>query len=312
MRSVIAFFVALGVASGAVIQVDFHRRHSSAAAQRRAARLDALFETASLDGANGTYSQQVNDFGDISYVGNISIGNPPQNFTVDFDTGSPDFFVPHTHCGYFGNCGGECHQKNVTADRCQEEFQCPADICSGKPYALPPESCAGLRGFDGAKSSTYKKDGKAWLIDYGIGSASGFTAVETVRLGDAQSLLVNNYNFGLATCLDSQFNGGPNDGMFGLSPGPTDTAGEKKTVLNVAYEQGHLDQPIFTAWLEEKGDVKNVRAGVYTFGGVDTEHCGPVIDYRPVTINNETQAYDWWKFDIEGVSLGDYQADGKL
>lgn len=42
------------------------------------------------------------------------------------------------------------------------------------------------------------------------------------------------------------------------------------------------------------------------------EHCGPVIDYRRVTINNETQAYDWWKFDLEGVSLGDYKADGKL
>lgn len=64
---------------------------------------------------------------------------------------------------------------------------------------------------------------------------------------------MNNYNFGLATCLDNGFSQGPNDGMFGLSPGRTDMAGEKKTVLEVAYDQGHLDEPVFTAWLEEKG-----------------------------------------------------------
>ncbi|KAH7707090.1 aspartic protease [Aphelenchoides avenae] len=304
MRSVLAFLLAIGVASSAVIKVDFHRRHSSAAARRRTGQL-----------SNGTYPQQVNDFRDIVYVGNISIGNPPQNFTVDFDTGSADFFVPHGHCGYFLNCGGACHQKNVTADQCQEEFGCPADICSGKPYTLPPGNCAGKRIFDPTKSSTYKKDGQAWYIDYGSGSASGFTASETVRLGDAQTLLVKDYNFGLATCLDSSFSPdglSPNDGMFGLSPGATHTAGEKKTVLEVAYEQGHLNQPVFTTWLEEKGAADNVRAGVYTFGGVDTEHCGPVIDYRPVTKYERIKAYQWWKFDVEGVSMGDYKTSGKL
>lgn len=188
------------------------------------ARLDALFETASLDGANGTYSQQVNDFGDISYVGNISIGTfapsmrcfdephssaqrsykswhlqvtrrktsrwtstrVPLTFscptpTVD-TSGTVVVNATRRTSRLVTNPDGNNRTSNVIADRCQEEFQCPADICSGKPYALPPESCAGLRGFDGAKSSTYKKDGKAWLIDYGIGSASGFTAVETVRV----------------------------------------------------------------------------------------------------------------------------------
>lgn len=31
------------------------------------------------------------------------------------------------------------------------------------------------------------------------------------------------------------------------------------------------------------GAEKNVRAGVFTYGGLDTENCGPVIDYRDVT-----------------------------
>lgn len=43
--------------------------------------------------------------------------------------------------------------------------------------------------------------------------------------------------------------------MFGLSPGQPSggKAGKKKTVLEVAYEQGRLDEPVFTAWLERTG-----------------------------------------------------------
>lgn len=49
------------------------------------------------------------------------------------------------------------------------------------------------------------------------------------------------------------------------------------------------------------------RAGVFTFGGVDTDHCGPVMDYRPIkkaTLPDGTTSYAWWLFDVESFSLG--------
>lgn len=45
---------------------------------------------------------------------------------------------------------------------------------------------------------------------------------------------------------------------------------------------------------------------MFTYGGVDTTNCGPVIDYRPVTKTGDD--YEGWKFEIEGIALGKAQS----
>lgn len=59
-----------------------------------------------------------------------------------------------------------------------------------------------------------------------------------------------------------------------------------------------MDQPLFTVYLEERGDVDNVPGGYITYGGLDTQNCGAVIAYQPLS------SATFFQFTINEVSLG--------
>uniref|UniRef100_A0A4W2HD76 Pregnancy-associated glycoprotein 1-like n=1 Tax=Bos indicus x Bos taurus TaxID=30522 RepID=A0A4W2HD76_BOBOX len=100
---------------------------------------------------------------DIFYVGNITIGTPPQEFQVIFDTGSSDLWVPSIDC-------------NST-------------------------SCATHVRFRHLQSSTFRPTNKTFRIIYGSGRMNGVIAYDTVRIGDLVStdqpfgLSVEEYGF---------------------------------------------------------------------------------------------------------------------
>ncbi|KAH7724386.1 aspartic protease [Aphelenchoides avenae] len=275
MRSLLLFSLAFGLAYSAVFQTPVKRVEGLGAKLRREGALRR-------SGSNGTDIQHVTDLNDIRYTAEISIGTPPQTFTVILDTGSGDLWVPNTQCHYAEKCAG------VRGRFAREE------------------QCTGLVAFDGSASSTYRKDGHHWEIRYGTGSSAGFAGVDTVRMGDNGSLAIPNVVFGQATCLATFIGRTKTNGILGLYPGPS-RMGQGKTVLDYAVDEGVLEEPVFTAWFEEKGAGSHERAGVFTFGGVDTDHCGPVMDYRPIkkaTLPDGTTSYAWWLFDVESFSLG--------
>ncbi|XP_039392751.1 gastricsin-like [Mauremys reevesii] len=81
---------------------------------------------------------------DASYYGEISIGTPPQNFLVLFDTGSSNLWVPSTYC--------------------------------------QSQACSNHARFNPSQSSTYSSNGQTFSLQYGSGSLTGFFGYDTMKL----------------------------------------------------------------------------------------------------------------------------------
>ena len=102
---------------------------------------------------------------DAQYYGDIGIGTPPQPFTVVFDTGSSNLWVPSKEC------------------------------------KLSP-ACYLHKYFDSSKSSTYKANGTHFNITYGSGAVVGFVGQDTTSLA---GLKAENALFGQITKLEGTF-----------------------------------------------------------------------------------------------------------
>ncbi|KAK2506524.1 hypothetical protein MC885_005881 [Smutsia gigantea] len=79
---------------------------------------------------------------DCQYFGKIYIGTPPQEFTVVFDTGSSDLWVPSVYC---------------KSDACQNHHR-----------------------FDPSKSSTFQTMGEPLSVQYSRGTMRGVMGFDTV------------------------------------------------------------------------------------------------------------------------------------
>uniref|UniRef100_A0A671YDP6 pepsin A n=1 Tax=Sparus aurata TaxID=8175 RepID=A0A671YDP6_SPAAU len=90
-------------------------------------------------------TQPMTNDANLAYYGVISIGTPPQNFKVIFDTGSSNLWVPSVYCS--------------------------------------SPACNNHAKYDPAASSTYRQDGSPLDILYGTGSMTGILGYDTVMVG---------------------------------------------------------------------------------------------------------------------------------
>uniref|UniRef100_A0A8C5LX97 cathepsin E n=1 Tax=Leptobrachium leishanense TaxID=445787 RepID=A0A8C5LX97_9ANUR len=90
------------------------------------------------------HSEPLINYMNINYFGKISIGTPPQIFTVIFDTGSANLWVPSVYC--------------------------------------TSPACAKHARYQPSKSSTYTSNGTPFSLEYGTGNLSGIMGMDTVTV----------------------------------------------------------------------------------------------------------------------------------
>jgi len=318
MRSLLLLLAVLGFAAAAVFEIPVTRIQSRRSRLMRDGtwpvyrKVQEAIRVARSKDILKSGSQPVSDYGDAEYLGNITIGTPPQTFRVILDTGSSNLWVPDVSClTATSSCPDYCSNAIIC------DFVCDPSCCSGdsaeqsesqpRPSRLDA-TCQGKILFNSSLSSTYQPNGTTWTINYGSGSASGFLGYDTVGMGDAtdpNQLQVPNTLFGQAQQVASVFANDPIDGILGLAFRSL-AVDNVDPVLMQAYQTGVLDQPLFTVWLEEKGAAATgTTGGVYTYGALDTTHCGAVID--TVTLDADT----YYQFAVTNFAMGSFTQSGK-
>ncbi|CAI5452524.1 unnamed protein product [Caenorhabditis angaria] len=209
-----------------------------------------------------TVVQSTTDYVYYEYMGNITVGTPDQNFIVVLDTGSANLLIPGTNCTTY---------------------------------------CETKRKFNEKASSTYVATNRPWEIHYASGDAYGTLGMDTVKIGgtgEAQLAIPNSY-LGVADTVGSDFKWSPKEGVFGLAFTALAVDNITPPLIN-AINQNLLDQPIFTTWFDKRGTPGTATGGAFTYGALDTTHCGAVIGYATLTNVRHYQ------FQASGFSLGSY------
>uniref|UniRef100_A0A8C5NYM1 Cathepsin E n=1 Tax=Jaculus jaculus TaxID=51337 RepID=A0A8C5NYM1_JACJA len=137
----------LGQSLGAFHRVPLRRRQSLRKKLRAQGQLSDFWKSQNID-MSCTMGQSTNEplinYLDMEYFGTISIGSPPQNFTVIFDTGSSNLWVPSVYC--------------------------TSQACKTHPVFHP------------SQSDTYSEVGTSFSIQYGTGSLTGIIGQDQVSV----------------------------------------------------------------------------------------------------------------------------------
>jgi phytepsin len=207
---------------------------------------------------------------DAQYYGEISIGEPSQTFSVIFDTGSSNLWVPSSKCSTY-NIACRLHNK-----------------------------------YNHGKSSSYSEKDEEIQIRYGSGAISGFVSRDDVAIGD---LVAKGQDFAEATQEPGlAFVFAKFDGILGMGF-PELAVNDLQPVFNTLVEQDKVKRPMFAFWLNRDPNSSEGPGGELSLGGIDERHYRGKLTWLPVTRRGYWQV-EMDGVGLGGAEIGNCGDDG--
>jgi hypothetical protein len=169
------------------------------------------------------------------YYGQVTVGTPPQNFTVVYDTGSGNLIVP----------GSSCH-----SPACNSHAQFNAEASQSSPTTCWP--------------SRQESNADPIKISFGTGAISGQCLQDRICVGTACS---EGTFIASIDESDFPFNKFKFDGVLGLGT-PSLAQGSSFHLMSVLVHARALREPVFSVFLSDSDS----ETPEITFGGFNKHH----------------------------------------
>jgi len=205
----------------------------------------------------------------VAYYGQIEVGEPKQQFTVVFDTGSGNLMVPSTWCS---DSACTMH-KRFSRKQSQTAQDVDADGSEVKKGAARDQI----------------------TVTFGTGEISGVFLEDDICIGS----LCAKGNFVAATDeTDDPFTSFNFDGVLGLSLNEM-SQNPTFNLMDRLVSSRKLKKPIFSVFLSDSDEEQSE----ITFGDVRTEHMAGELFWQPVS-----RPTGYWQVEIEDIMIDGKQA----
>jgi len=230
ISAAVAALLMVGATATSRIEMPLNRRAANAVAAKRAgsATITKMFTILNDDGS--VTQVPVTNYADTMYTADVKIGTPGQTFSVVYDTGSSNLWVPSTGCS----------------------------ACSTKDHVL----------FNPSASSTFHKSSEKFDIEYGSGPVSGTTGTDTVTVADYSISDVAFAQATDVSGLGSLFNAPGFDGIMGLAWGTISVDSQTPVMFDLFAQNKDLAQK-YSFYLTGSVSQGATEGSIFTIGGTD-------------------------------------------